>query len=167
MPPRTEGPGEQRLQAALEQLRKKELRLATVENAPEVGDVQVSVMAANLEMLQRLHSSLIDLRLGSCQSAADFGGRIGLHSQTVSQFEASPLESSVSTALLYMMGAGVAMQLSVDSKSSWHPGAEDALEGPVIPRHDITVPQTLRTSDTANDLARRNSRDSERLPTCS
>jgi hypothetical protein len=112
-------PGAQRLESAIRQLSNRGSELALDSNLLNAADPQVAVMVSNLEQLQSLHSAMIHRRLKSNQTATDFGRRIGLTAQTVDQFESAPLEASIATALLYLMGAGVAIELSVDQKGSW------------------------------------------------
>jgi hypothetical protein len=104
-------PGALRLESAVRHLNKRDSELALDSNLPNSPDPQVSIMVSNLEQIQSIHSAVIDRRLKSNQTATDFGRRIGLPAQTVNQFESAPLEASISTTVLYLMGAGVAIEL--------------------------------------------------------
>lgn len=125
-------PGARRLKSAVQHLNKRDSELALDSNLPNSPDPQVSIMVSNLEQIQSIHSAVIDRRLKSHQTATDFGRRIGLPAQAVNQFESAPLEASVLTALLYLMGAGVAIELSVNQKVSWDWSSADLAQSPAI-----------------------------------
>lgn len=82
-------------------------------------DVQQTILLANLCALKGLHSTLVQRRLESGLSSAEFGERTGLSELAVSQFESRPWEATLATALIYLMGVGIATRVEIDSNKSW------------------------------------------------